>query len=101
MLTRRVCASVRGGILSPLCATAVRSQAFGTGPPTQSPVRAPTLADITPDSAASFNEKQKSFRDGLAAAQKRKEQEESPSPTTHFGRLKSANSINYRRGSRP
>ncbi|CAN9288714.1 unnamed protein product [Alternaria alternata] len=76
MLTRRVCASVRGGILSPLCATAVRSQAFGTGPPTQSPVRAPTLADITPDSAASFNEKQKSFRDGLAAAQKRKEQEE-------------------------
>jgi hypothetical protein len=99
MLTRRVCASVRG-ILSPLSATAVRSQAFGTGAPTQSPARIPSLADITPDSAASFNEKQKNFRDGLVAAQKRKEQEESPSRITQPGLSKSANVMNYRRGSR-
>jgi hypothetical protein len=78
MLTRSACASVRG-ILSPQSATVARSRAFAVGAASQSPARAPTLADITPDSAASFNEKQKSFRDGLAAAQKRKEQEESTS----------------------
>jgi hypothetical protein len=76
MLTRRVCASMRGVARS---ATAVRSRAFAVGPASQSPARAPTLADITPDSAASFNEKQTSFRDGLVAAQKRKDQEESSS----------------------
>lgn len=100
MLTRRVCASVRG-ILSPPCATAVRSQAFSAGAPTQSPARAPTLADITPDSAASFNEKQKSFRDGLVAAQKRKEQEESPLHVAQPELPKSANVSNYRRCPRP
>lgn len=100
MLTRRVCASVRG-ILSPPCATAVRSQAFSAGAPTQSPARAPTLADITPDSAASFNEKQKSFRDGLVAAQKRKEQEESPLHVAQPQLPKSANVSNYRRCPRP
>jgi cell pole-organizing protein PopZ len=100
MLTRRVCASVRG-ILSPPSATVVRSQAFSTGALTQSPARAPTLADITPDGAAVFNQKQKSFRDGLIAAQKRKEQEESPSCITQRGRSRSANVINYRRCPRP
>jgi hypothetical protein len=78
MLTRRACASVRG-VLSSQTATAVRSRAFTIGAASQSPARAPALADITPDAAASFNEKQKSFRDGLVAAQKRKEQEESAS----------------------
>ncbi|EDU50260.1 NIPSNAP family protein [Pyrenophora tritici-repentis] len=75
MLTRRACAGVRG-ILAPQPAIAFRSRAFGAAAVTQSPARAPAIADITPDSAASFNEKQKSFRDGLVAAQKRKEQEE-------------------------
>ena len=76
MLTRRACASVRG-ILASQPAITVRSRAFGAAAVTQSPARAPALADITPDSATSFTEKQKSFRDGLVAAQKRKEQEES------------------------
>jgi 23S rRNA G2445 N2-methylase RlmL len=74
MLTRSACASVRA-ILSP----SVGSRTFAVSAASQGPARAPTLADITPDSAASFNEKQKSFRDGLVAAQKRKEQEESAS----------------------
>jgi hypothetical protein len=78
MLARSACASVRA-ILSPQSATAVRSRAFAVGAASQSPARAPALADITPDSAASFIEKQKDFRDGLVAAQKRKEQEESAS----------------------
>lgn len=76
MLTRRAGASVRG-ILAPQPAITVRSRAFCAAAATRSPVRAPALADITPDSAASFNEKQKNFRDGLVAAQKQKEQEES------------------------
>jgi hypothetical protein len=78
MFSRRACASVRGR-LTPQPIATVRTRAFGIAPVTQSPARAPALADITPDSAASFNEKQKKFRDGLIAAQKRKEQEESTS----------------------
>lgn len=78
MLSRRACASVRGRLI-PQSVPAVRTRAFGAAAATQSPVRAPALADITPDSAASFNEKQKKFRDGLIAAQKQKEQEESTS----------------------
>lgn len=78
MFTRRACASVRG-MLAPQSATTVRSRTFGAAAATQGPLRPPTLADITPDDASSFNEKQKSFRDGLVAAQKRKEQEESTS----------------------
>lgn len=78
MLSRRACANVRARLTPPLV-TSVHARAFGAGSATQSPTRAPTLADITPDGAASFNEKQKKFRDGLVAAQKRKEQEESMS----------------------
>jgi hypothetical protein len=75
MLSRRACASVRGRLI-PQSVSTVRTRAFGAAAATQSPVRAPSLADITPDSAASFNEKQKKFRDGLIAAQKKKEQDE-------------------------
>ncbi|EEH23489.1 hypothetical protein PABG_05700 [Paracoccidioides brasiliensis Pb03] len=39
--------------------------------------RAPSIRDITPDAAASFNARQKEFRDNLEAARKKKEQQES------------------------
>lgn len=78
MLTRRACASVRSA-LPAKHTTSTRSRAFAGGSATQVPVRGPALADITPESAASFNEKQKEFRDSLIAAQKRKEQQESAS----------------------
>jgi hypothetical protein len=45
----------------------------------QSQTRAPALADVRPDGASKFNERQKDFRDGLVAAQKKKEQQESQS----------------------
>jgi cell pole-organizing protein PopZ len=70
MLARRACARVR-------TAVAVQSRPFVAAAAVQSPARAPTLADITPESAASFTEKQKKFRDGLVAAQKQREQQES------------------------
>jgi hypothetical protein len=82
MFTRRAYTSVRG-ILPTQTTTAVRSRTFAVAAAVRSPARAPTLGDITPDSAASFNEKQKNFREGLIAAQKRKEQDESTSwPTS-------------------
>jgi hypothetical protein len=43
----------------------------------QGPSRAPTIADITPNSAASFNRRQQEFRDSLVAAQRQKEQQDS------------------------
>ncbi|PGH00442.1 hypothetical protein AJ79_08215 [Helicocarpus griseus UAMH5409] len=41
--------------------------------------RAPSIRDITPDSAAAFNARQKEFRENLEAARKNKEQKESQS----------------------
>ena len=41
--------------------------------------RAPSLADITPDGAPKFDERQKEFREGLRAAQKAKEKQDSQS----------------------
>ncbi|KAG5292468.1 nipsnap family protein [Histoplasma ohiense] len=41
--------------------------------------RAPSLRDITPDNATSFNARQKEFRENLEAARKKKEQAESQS----------------------
>ncbi|EER38749.1 conserved hypothetical protein [Histoplasma capsulatum H143] len=38
--------------------------------------RAPSLRDITPDNATSFNARQKEFRENLEAARKKKEQAE-------------------------
>jgi hypothetical protein len=70
MLARRACARVRAAIT-------VQSRSFVAAAAAQSPARAPALADITPESVASFTEKQQKFRDGLVAAQKLKEQQES------------------------
>jgi hypothetical protein len=76
MLTRRACSNVRGILPTSRPAT-VPTRSFAAGAITQTSNRAPALADITPDAAASFNRKQKEFRDGLVAAQKQKEQQES------------------------
>lgn len=41
--------------------------------------RSPSIRDITPDSAAEFNARQKEFRENLEGARKKKEQQESQS----------------------
>lgn len=89
MLSRRACASVRSA-LSAQHATVVRSRPFVASAATQSSARGPALADITPDSATSFSEKQKDFRDGLVAAQKQKEQQESASHPNHLSAQRTA-----------
>jgi hypothetical protein len=76
MLARRACAHALNS-LPVSSALAIRSRSFTAA--AQSQFRAPALADITPDSAASFNKKQQEFREGLAAAQKQREQQESAS----------------------
>ena len=43
--------------------------------------RAPSIGDITPDGAPKFDKRQKEFRDGLRAAQKAKEKQDSQSTT--------------------
>lgn len=83
MLTRRAYASVRSTV-SAQHTLAVRPRSLVTSAATQSPARGPALADITPDSATSFSKKQKDFRDGLVAAQKQKEQQESASHSDHL-----------------
>lgn len=75
MLTRRACAGVRG-VLPAQAASAARPRAFSISAAPQGSARAPVLADLTPDGAASFNEKSRQFRQGLVAAQKQREQEE-------------------------
>ena len=70
MLARRACDRVRAAV-------AVPSRCFVAAAAVQGPARAPTLADLTPASAASFTEKQKKFRDGLVTAQKQREHQES------------------------
>ncbi|EFE41323.1 hypothetical protein TRV_03971 [Trichophyton verrucosum HKI 0517] len=42
-------------------------------------LRAPSIRDITPDNASSFNTRQKEFRDNLEAARKRKAEQDSQS----------------------
>jgi hypothetical protein len=78
MFAQRASSNVRR-ILSAPRSIPVGSRSFVTGASLQSSSRAPALADITPDAAASFNKRQKEFRDGLVAAQKQKEQQESTS----------------------
>jgi hypothetical protein len=76
MLARRACAHALNGL--PVSSSLLgRSRAFTATTATPGPARAPTLADITPDGAASFTKKQQEFREGLVAAQKQKEQQES------------------------
>lgn len=52
-------------------------RAFGS---TAVPQRAPSISDITPDQVGKFNEKQKAFREHLAAQQKMKEESECARP---------------------
>lgn len=76
MLTRRACSNVRG-VLPISRSGAVSTRSFTAGAITQGSARAPALADITPDAAEGFTRRQKEFREGLIAAQKQKEQQES------------------------
>lgn len=78
MFARRASSNVRSMLSAPR-SIPVGSRSFVAGASLQSSSRAPALADITPDAAASFNKRQREFRDGLVAAQKQKEQQESMS----------------------
>jgi len=78
MLTRRVYASVRSA-LPAQHSVAINSRSFTALAAAQSPARAPALADVRPDGAAAFSEKQQEFREGLITAQKQQEQRESQS----------------------
>lgn len=78
MLARRVCANVRGAL--PAAATApVGSRSFAALAAAQGPARSPSLADISPEGASSFNARQKEFREGLVAAREQKVKQESQS----------------------
>ena len=93
MLARRACAQALNGL--PASQVLVgRSRSFAAATAAQSPAQAPALADITPDSARSFNKKQQDFRDGLVAAQKQREQQESASHSTQC--LELANIVSRR-----
>jgi len=70
MLTRRL---LRNGKCPP---TLLRP--FTTSNPHQ---RSPALADVTPDGASAFEARQKEFREGMKAAQRKKQQQDSQSLT--------------------
>jgi hypothetical protein len=76
MVARRAFAQARSNASVPRVLT-LHSRSFAAVAAAQNPARAPALADITPDGAASFNKKQLEFREGLVAAQKKREQQES------------------------
>ena len=78
MFSRRVGASLRGA-LSTQHATAVGSSRSFAAYAAAQKHKTPSLADIKPDGAAEFNARQKEYREGLIAAQKKKEQKESQS----------------------
>ena len=63
-------------------AVTLNSRGFAALAAAQSPARAPALADIRPDGAAAFNERQKEYREALVAAQKKREQQESQSSSS-------------------
>jgi len=72
-------------LLRPLCSSAARN-------------RVPSIRDITPDSAAQFNARQKEFREKLEAARKRKEQQESQSAAASASDSASSSAPVYPRG---
>lgn len=76
MLARRACASVRSLVPAVQPTTPVNSRSFAAFAAAQRQSRTPALADITPDGASKFNERQTEFREGLIAAQQKREQEE-------------------------
>lgn len=80
MLARRACARTLHSLSAPQ-ASAPHARYFSAVAAAQGP-RAPSLGDITPDSAASFSKKQQEFREGLVAAQKQREQQESTYPSS-------------------
>jgi cell pole-organizing protein PopZ len=86
MLARRACAHALNCVPAS-SALAARSRSFTAATATQSQNKAPSLADITPDSAATFNKKQQEFRDGIAAAQKQREQQESALVRSSFAHV--------------
>ncbi|KAF2503121.1 NIPSNAP family protein [Lophium mytilinum] len=92
MLARRLTPRVRNAVPSSQPAVVV-SRSFSALPAAQGPVRAPALADITPDAAPKFDARQKEFRESLVAAQRQKEQQLSQSPSKSHSSL-SASSTN-------
>ncbi|KAF2792285.1 NIPSNAP-domain-containing protein [Melanomma pulvis-pyrius CBS 109.77] len=75
MLAQRVCAGARAAI-TVIPPAAASSRAFSALVAARSSARAPALADVTPDGAAKFAERQREFREGLITAQKKQEQQE-------------------------
>jgi hypothetical protein len=98
MLSRSTCARALQSFPTSH-ALATRSRLFSAAVAAQGPSRAPTIADITPDSAASFNRRQQEFRDSLVAAQKQKEQQDSTSTPSY--RLQHCVLSGCRTGRRP
>ncbi|KZF19277.1 NIPSNAP family protein [Xylona heveae TC161] len=70
MLSRRLVSSSRS-----LGSSNFALRSFSTAIPNQQPKRAPALADITPDDAPKFESRQAIFREMLAAAKKKKQEE--------------------------
>jgi hypothetical protein len=80
MLSRRACAGLRSAV--PAASAPAHARAFTAFAAAR---RAPSLADVSPDGAAKFSERQQEFRDGLESARRKKEQQESQSYSS--GRL--------------
>lgn len=78
MLARRVGANLRGALPAHQASAVVTSRSFTAYAAAQSH-KTPALADVKPDGAAEFNARQKEYREGLIAAQRKKEQKESKS----------------------
>ena len=76
MLTRRL-------LSSPSCPSSCLLRSFTTS---IAHPKAPSLADITPHSAPSFDARQKEFRDSMKAAAKAKQQQDSQSVNTSTSR---------------
>lgn len=76
MFTRRVGAGLRGALPAQHTTAVSNSRSFAAYAAAQKH-RTPSLADIRPDGAEEFNARQKEYREGLIAAQKKKEQKES------------------------
>ena len=68
MLSRRLASSIQS--------SSILARAFST---TATHQRTPSLADVTPSGAPTFDARQKEFREGLRAAQKAKEKQDSQS----------------------
>lgn len=100
MLTRRVACSFRT-LSSP---SSLISRSYSLSAAAQNRLRVPALADITPDAAASFDARQREFRERLVAEQeerKRKEQAESQSRNLSASARSSSSPFSQTIGSLP